>query len=163
LKDDEVVRSGWTRKNDRGDENMVSVNPYLNFNGNAEEAFNFYRTVFGGNFTALQRFRDTPDGGKLSAEEQEKIMHISLPIGRNVVLMATDALESMGQRLVVGNNFHLSIDAESKDQAYRLFYELSAGGEVEMPLQTMFWGAFFGMFRDKYGIRWMVSFDQTKK
>ena len=138
---------------------MLTINPYLNFNGNTEEAFNFYKSVFGGEFTALQRYRDMPEGSKLSLEEQEKIMHISLPVGRSTVLMATDALESMGQKLVEGNNFYLMIEAESKDQVYRLFYELSAGGEVTMPLQVTFWGAFFGQFKDKYGIQWMVSYE----
>ena len=138
---------------------MLTINPYLNFNGNTEEAFNFYKSVFGGEFTALQRYRDMPEGSKLSLEEQEKIMHISLPVGRSTVLMASDALESMGQKLVEGNNFYLMIEAESKDQVYRLFYELSAGGEVTMPLQVTFWGAFFGQFKDKYGIKWMVSYD----
>ena len=142
---------------------MLMINPYLNFNGKTEEAFNFYKSVFGGEFTALQRYRDMPEGSKLSLEEQEKIMHISLPVGRSTVLMASDALESMGQKLVEGNNFYLMIEAESKDQVYRLFYELSAGGEVTMPLQVTFWGAFFGEFKDKYGIRWMVSYDEKSK
>ena len=138
---------------------MLMINPYLNFNGKTEEAFNFYKSVFGGEFTALQRYKDMPEGSKLSLEEQEKIMHISLPVGRSTVLMATDALESMGQKLAEGNNFYLMIEAESKDQVYRLFYELSAGGEVTMPLQVTFWGAFFGQFKDKYGIQWMISYD----
>ena len=142
---------------------MLMINPYLNFNGKTEEAFNFYKSIFGGEFTALQRYKDMPEGSKLSLDEQEKIMHISLPVGRSTVLMATDALESMGQKLVEGNNFYLMIEAESKDQVYRLFYELSASGEVTMPLQVTFWGAFFGQFKDKYGIQWMVSYDDKKK
>ncbi len=132
---------------------MFTVNPYLNFNGTAEEAFNFYKSVFGGQFTALQRYKDMPEGDKLSTEEQEKIMHIALPIGRSTVLMASDALESMGMKLEVGNNFYLMIEAESKDQVYRLFYELSAGGEVTMPLQVTSGGPSSGSSRTSIGIR----------
>ncbi len=138
---------------------MTKVDIYLNFNGNTEEAFNFYKSVFGGEFSALQRFKDTPEAGKLSPADQEKLMHISLPIGSSMTLMATDALESMGQTLVVGNNFSISLGADSQEEADRIFGQLSAGGNVEMPLQITFWNAYFGMFTDKFGIQWMVSCD----
>jgi len=137
---------------------MVTINPYLNFDGTAEEAFNFYKSVFGGEFLFVQRFKDTSEGGKLSAAEKEKLMHISLPIGKGNILMATDALESMGHPLKVGNNFFLSVETESKAEAEKIYTGLSAGGNAEMPLQDTFWGAYFGMLTDKFGIHWMVSF-----
>jgi PhnB protein len=142
---------------------MRTVNPYLNFQGNTEEAFDFYKSVFGGDFITLQRFKDTPEAGKIPASEREKIMHISLPIGKGSILMATDALESMGQKLVVGNNFSISISTDSEEEATRLFNKLSAGGKVEMPLGKTFWGSFFGMFADKFGIQWMVSYDYKEQ
>jgi PhnB protein len=138
---------------------MASINPYLNFNGNTEEAFNFYKSVFGGEFIVLQRFKDTSEKDKLSPADQEKIMHIALPIGQGNILMATDALESMGQKLTIGNNFYLSIGAESKEEAEKLFTGLSAGGKIEMSLQDTFWGAYFGMFADKFGVQWMINYD----
>lgn len=137
---------------------MATLNPYLNFPGTTEEAFNFYKSVFGGEFLAVQRFKDTPEGAKLSPKEQEKIMHISLPVKGNV-LMATDAMESMGHKIIKGNDFHLSLSADSKEEADKLFNGLSAGGEIEMPLQDSFWGAYFGMFKDKFGIQWMINYD----
>src|SRR2546423_2464573 len=117
---------------------MTTVNPYLNFNGNTEEAFNFYKSVFGGEFIVLQRFKDTPEGDKMSAGDREKIMHVALPIGQGTVLMATDALESMGQKLTVGNNFYLTIGPESEEEADKLFKTLSAGGQITMPLAKAF-------------------------
>lgn len=142
---------------------MTAINPYLNFPGNTEEAFNFYKSVFGGEFTNLQRFKDMPQAGRMSEEDGEKIMHISLPIGKNNIVMATDVLLSMGQSLNVGTNFSLCIDAENEDEATRLFNALSIGGKIEMPLEKTFWGAFFGMFADKFGIRWMINYDYNKK
>ena len=142
---------------------MATINPYLNFMGNAEEAFNFYKSVFGGEFIALQRFKDIPDGDKLPANEQDKIMHIALPIGNGNILMATDALESMGQKLTNGNNFYISISAESEAEAEKLYNGLSAGGKIEMPLQKAFWGAYFGMFSDKFGVQWMVNYDYPQQ
>ena len=142
---------------------MLTINPYLNFAGNTEEAFNFYKSVFGGEFLALQRFKDTPEAGNIPKQEQDKIMHVALPIGNGAILMATDALESMGQKLTVGNNFYIAIQPETKEEAQRLFNGLSAGGKVEMPLQDAFWGAYFGMFQDKFGIQWMVNYDQNQK
>ncbi len=137
---------------------MISINAYLNFNGNTEEAFNFYKSVFGGEFTGLQRFKDTPHAGDIPAADQEKIMHISLPIGKSV-LMGTDVLESLGQRFSPGNNVHLTLNAESEAEADRLFNGLSAGGKAGMPMQKMFWGAYFGMCADKYQVSWMISHD----
>jgi len=142
---------------------MIKLNPYLNFPGRTEEAFNFYKSVFGGEFLMLQRFKDVkdlPDKEKMSADDMNKIMHISLKIG-NEVLMATDALESQGHMLTVGNNVSLSLSVDSKDGAERIFGALSKGGTVAMPMTDMFWGAYFGMVDDAYGIKWMISFDKT--
>ncbi|SMO53854.1 VOC family protein [Solitalea koreensis] len=138
---------------------MATINPYLNFNGNTEEAFNFYKSVFGGEFAVIQRFKDTPEADKVPDSEKEKIMHIALPIGNGNVLMATDALESMGHKTTLGTNFHLSISTNSEEETTKLFNALSAGGKVTVPLAQMFWGAFFGMCTDKFGIQWMVNFD----
>jgi PhnB protein len=142
---------------------MAAINPYLNFAGNTEEAFNFYRSVFGGEFLAVMRFRDTPEAGNIPENEKDKIMHIALPIGKGNILMATDALESMGHRLTAGNNFSLSIQPDSKPEAERLFNALSAGGEVAMPLEKAFWGAYFGMFTDRFGVQWMINYDESQQ
>lgn len=140
---------------------MASINPYLNFNGNTEEAFNFYKSVFGGEFVSLQRFKDTPGCEHVPANESNKIMHVALPIGKNNILMASDALESVGQPpLNTGTNFSICISADSRQQADELFKKLSAGGQVTMPLQDMFWGAYFGMLTDKFSIQWMMSYDE---
>ena len=141
---------------------MKAINPYLNFPGNTEEAFNFYKSVFGGEFVGLTRFKDTAEAGKLPNNEKEKLMHISLPIGNGSLLMATDALESQGWKLTPGNNFHLSIEADSKEEADKLYKDLSAGGKATMPLANTFWGAYFGMLTDKFGIQWMVSYTYEK-
>jgi PhnB protein len=142
---------------------MAKFNPYLNFPGTTEEAFNFYKSVLGGEFLVLQRFSDTPDSDKMPPDIREKIMHIALPLGDGNVLMATDAIESMGYPLTVGNNFYISISPESKEEAERLFNGLSAGGKVEMPLQDMFWGAYYGSFTDKFGVKWMVNYDKQQR
>ena len=139
---------------------MATINPYLNFMGNTEEAFLFYKSIFGGEFKALQRFKDTPEASRVPADEQDKIMHVALPIGPNL-LMATDALESMGHKATPGNNMSISIDAESEEEAVRLFDALAAGGQVSVKLEKMFWGAYFGMLTDKFGIQWMVSYDEN--
>jgi PhnB protein len=148
-------------RNQEGD-TMASINPYLNFPGNTEEAFNFYKSVFGGDFLALQRFSDTPHAGDVPEADKSKIMHVSLPIGKGNLLMGTDALEAFGQKLTVGNNIHIAIQPESREEAERLFNGLSAGGNVEMPLQDVFWGAYFGSLRDKFGIQWMINYDNKQ-
>ena len=141
---------------------MATINPYLNFLGNTEEAFNFYKSVFGGEFIMLQRFKDTPEAEMMSKEDGEKIMHIALAIGNGTILMATDVLESFGQKLNFGNNIYISLTAESKAEADTLFKGLSAGGKIEMPLQDTFWGAYFGIWADKFGVQWMVNYDYPK-
>ncbi len=141
---------------------MARINPHINFNGNAEEAFTFYRSVFGGEFTKVIRFKDIagPDM-PVAAHEENKIMHIALPIG-NSVLMANDVPEVLG---TVNENEHrskISVSAESREEADKLFAGLSAGGAVEMPLEDSPWGTYFAMFRDKYGIEWMIEFATGK-
>jgi PhnB protein len=138
---------------------MATINPYLNFPGTAEEAFNLYKSVLGGEFLALQRYKDMPEGNKVSAEDAEKIMHIALPIGNGNILMGTDALESMGQKLTTGNNFYLSLDVNSEGEADQVFNALSDGGQAIMPMQKAFWGSYFGMLTDKFGVQWMVSYE----
>jgi PhnB protein len=143
---------------------MVTLNPYLNFPGNTEEAFNFYKSVLGGDFAGgIFRFKDTPEANKLNAGDREKVMHIGLPLGKGNMLMATDALESMGHKVTAGTNFHLSIETESKEETNKIFNRLSAGGKVTMPLADTFWGAYFGMLTDKFGIQWMVSYTYPKE
>ncbi|SMO93816.1 VOC family protein [Gracilimonas mengyeensis] len=138
---------------------MPTINPYLNFQGNTEEAFNFYKSIFGGDFIGgISRFKDTPEAEKLSGNELDKIMHIALPFGDANMLMATDALESMNQKVKQGNNIYLCISADSKQQADDFFAGLATGGDVELDMHEAFWGDYFGMLKDKFGIKWMISF-----
>lgn len=141
---------------------MAAVNPYLNFAGNTEEAFNFYKSVFGGEFAALMRFKDNQECSAMSESDKERIMHIALPIDNGSILMGTDSLESMGQKLTVGNNFYIALAPDSKEEADRLFNGLSEGGKIEMPLQDMFWGGYFGSFADKFGVQWLVNYDKSR-
>ena len=142
---------------------MARVSTYLNFPRNTEEAFNFYKSIFGGEFGGggVARFRDIPvsDGTPAIAEEDRNlIMHIELPILGGHVLMATDAPESFGMTVNVGNNMHISLEPESRDETTRIFNALAEGGTITMPLQDMLWGAYYGSCSDKYGINWMVNF-----
>ena len=142
---------------------MALINPYINFNGNAEEAFLFYQSVFGGEFAQIMRFKDIASAEHpISENEGNKIMHIALPIGKNI-LMANDVPESMGQVNENENRSKISISAESREEADKLFNGLSAGGNIEVPITDSPWGSYFGMFRDKYGIEWMVDFDPKYK
>jgi len=142
---------------------MATLNPYLNFAGNTEEAFNFYKSVLGGEFLVIQRFKDTPQAGNFSEADGNKIMHVSLPVGKGNILMGTDTLESQGHQLNMGNNISLSLSPESEAETEKLFKGLSAGGTVLQPLEKAFWGAYFGMFIDKFGITWMVNYDMNQK
>jgi PhnB protein len=138
---------------------MPKLNTYLNFAGNAEEAFNFYKSVFGGEFRSIIRFKDMPlPGIKISGEAENKIMHISLPVGKEDVLMASDALESNGQKLVAGNNVSISIFPHSKEEADILFNALSAGGVIQMPIANQMWGDYYCGLKDKFGVQWMVDY-----
>ncbi|UBM59990.1 VOC family protein [Marinilongibacter aquaticus] len=142
---------------------MALINPHINFNGNAEEAFNFYKSVFGGEFLKIMRFKDIASAEFPVAEhEANKIMHIALSIGPNV-LMANDVPESLGRTNENENRSKIAISAESKEEADKLFNGLSEGGQVEMPITDSPWGSYFGMFRDKYGIEWMVDYDPNYK
>ena len=138
---------------------MAQINPYIHFNGNAEEAFTFYKSVFGGEFAMIVRFKDisSPEF-PVTENDANKIMHIALPIGKNI-LMANDVPESLGQTNENENRSKISISAESKEEAEKLFNVLSVGGQIEAPIGDSPWGSYFGMFRDKYGIEWMVDFD----
>src|SRR5690349_242540 len=124
---------------------MISTNPYLHFAGNTEQAMNFYKSIFGGTFITFQRFKELPGGERMPKAEQEMIIHVSLSIGNGIVIMATDALESMGRRVTPGNNMYICIQSESVEETNRLFGELSNGGVIEMPLNETMWGAYFGM------------------
>jgi len=142
---------------------MASINPHINFNGNAEEAFNFYKSVFGGEFTKIIRFKDiSSDEFPIPENEANKLMHIALPIGQNF-LFANDVMEMMGRVNENENRSKISIVAESKEEAYKLFNGLSDGGQIEMPIEENPDGTYFAMFRDKFGIEWMVKFDPNHK
>jgi PhnB protein len=143
---------------------MTKLHTYLNFAGNTEEAFNFYRSVFGGEFTSLVRFKEFPmEGVNIPKEDEDKVMHVALPIGEGNVLMATDTLQSLGQQLVQGNNVYISVDPSSKEEADRLFNALSDGGEVESPIADQAWGDYYGSFKDKFGVMWMVNYSPPKE
>ncbi|MBI4225645.1 VOC family protein [Candidatus Roizmanbacteria bacterium] len=143
---------------------MTKLNTYLNFAGNTEDAFKFYKSVFGGKFTSVVRFKDMPmEGVKIPKKDENKIMHIGLPIGQDNVLMATDTLESLGQKLIQGNNVYISIHPKSKKEATRIFKALSAGGKIEMPIADQMWGDYYGSFKDKFGVQWMVNYSYPKK
>ncbi len=143
---------------------MALINPHINFNGNAEEAFTFYKSVFGGEFAKVIRFKDLAGPDFPVAEKEEaKIMHIALPIGKSNMLMANDVPESMGRTAENENRSKIVISAESKEEANGLFNGLSAGGQIEGPIGDSPWGTYFGCFRDKYGIEWIVEFDPNYK
>jgi len=143
---------------------MTKLNTYLNFAGNTEEAFNFYKSVFGGEFTSVVRFKDMPmEGVSIPKMDENKIMHIGLPVGKDDVLMASDSLESLGQKLNQGNNVYISVHPESKEEADRIFEVLSAGGTIEMPIADQPWGDYYGSFQDKFGVMWMVNYSYPKK
>ncbi len=144
---------------------MASINPYLIFNGNCEAAFLFYKSVFGGEFPYIGKFKDMPADDNCpppTAEDAERIMHVSLPIGKDSVLMGSDSTSQSGD-VIVGNNFSVSINTDSTAEADKLFSGLSADGNVIMPMNKTFWGAYFGMFSDKFGICWMINFDEVQQ
>lgn len=142
---------------------MTTINPWINFNGNAEEAFTFYKSIFGGEFTKIIRFKDlaNPDF-QVPDAEKEKMMLITLPIGNSNVLMANDVPSFMGKVNENENRSKISVSTESKEEADRIFNDLSVGGNIEGPMGDSPWGTYFGMFRDKYGIEWMIEFSKGK-
>ncbi|MGZ3850516.1 MAG: VOC family protein [Flavisolibacter sp.] len=139
---------------------MALINPYIHFNGNAEEAFTFYKSVFGGAFAKTMRYKDlsSPEH-PIDEKDANRIMHISLPVGKANVLMGSDVLTIMGQVTENDNRNTISISAESREEADKLFKGLSDGGKIEMPIADGPLGSYFGMFADKYGVQWMVHFD----
>jgi PhnB protein len=145
---------------------MPSANVYLTFNGNCEQAFNFYRSVLGGEFGYMGRFKDMPpyEGSKpMPADDADKIMHVSLPIGKETVLMGSDTGGEWAPDFLQGNNFSISLKVDSIEEADRLFNGLSNSGRVTMPMNKTFWGDYFGMFADKFGVNWMISFNEGQK
>jgi len=144
---------------------MATVNVYLTFNGNCKEAFDFYKSVFGGDYPYVGTFGEMPpqEGMTMPEEDKNRIMHISLPISKETVLMGSDTGGEWASGYQQGNNFSVSINADSKEEADKLFNGLSAGGRITMPMNHTFWGAYFGMFTDKFGISWMVNYDDPSK
>jgi PhnB protein len=138
---------------------MAQINPYIHFNGNAEEAFTFYKSVFGGEFAMVKRFSEMSiPGSPITEQEGNKIMHIALPVGEHNILMGSDTPSFMGTHNEQETRSKISISAQSREEADQLFAGLSAGGTVEMPMADSPWGSYFGMFRDKFGIEWMIDF-----
>ena len=144
---------------------MAVVNPYLNFPGTCEDAFNFYKSVFGGEFGYLGRFGDMPpqEGHTVSEADKNKVMHVSLPLSNGSMLMGSDTGGEWAKDSVVGNNISLSINVNSQDEADRIFNALSAGGKVTMPMAKTFWGDYFGMCTDKFQINWMMSYNEQQQ
>ena len=144
---------------------MAVINPYLNFNGNCEEAFNHYKSIFGGEFTYVGRYSEMPADADhpLSDEDKNKIMHISLPFTKDNVLMGSDTGGQWAPDFKVGNNISISINASTKEEADRVFNSLADGGQVTMPMGETFWGDYFGMCTDRFGINWMMSFNEKYK
>jgi len=142
---------------------MTTVNTYLTFNGNCEKAFNFYKSAFGTEIEHISKFKDMPPSPEFEVleDDKEKVMHVSLPVG-NTVLMGSDTSGEWVKNFKQGNNFSVSINTDSKDEADRLFKVLSENGQVMMSMEKTFWGSYFGMFTDQFGIQWMVSFSEEK-
>ncbi len=140
---------------------MTRINPYLTFNGNTKEVFDFYKSIFGGEFAEMMRYGDVPSSNEMPIADgdKDKIMHIALPIGSNV-LMGGDAIKTNGQKLTEADNFSIAVSPDSREEADRIFGGLADGGTVEMPLADAFWGDYFGMLRDRFGIQWMVSYNE---
>lgn len=134
------------------------LNTYLTYDGNAREAFDFYKSVFGGDYTAFMTYADGPEDMQVADEHKGKVMHVSLPIGASV-LMASDHVPGFGPPLTTGNNFSISIEGKSKEHCDEIFAKLSEGGEVKMPMDETFWGAYFGCWVDKFGINWMINYE----
>lgn len=141
---------------------MTTVNVYITFNGNCEEAFRFYQSIFGGEFTQFSRFNEMPpseDGQGMPDDQKNRIMHVSLPISNETAIMGSDTGGEWAASFIAGNNFSVSINVDSRAEADKIFNGLSQGGHVTMPLSDTFWGSYFGMCTDKFGINWMMSCD----
>ena len=138
---------------------MATINSYLNFNGNTEEVFSFYKSVFGGEYAMVMRYKDAPQENQMGEKDGEKIMHMALPVGQHTVLMGSDWPEAYGKP-IEGSNVSLSISADSKEEADKIFNGLAEGGQVTMPMENTFWGSYFGMLKDRFGFNWMISYDE---
>ncbi|HEY0680210.1 MAG TPA: VOC family protein [Chitinophagaceae bacterium] len=141
---------------------MLSTNPYLIFNGTAESAMNFYRSVFGGEFTGFQRYKDIPGGEKMKPDDQQKMLHVTLTTDKGVAFMASDSVDSKGDDLTFGNNHHICIQAESEQEVDKIYEGLVKDGKSEMPPNKTFWGAYFAMCTDKFGFKWMINYSEIK-
>ena len=137
---------------------MKAVHPYLHFNGNCEEAFGFYRSVFGAEFSMISRFKDAPANNHFLKDEDDKILHVSLPLGPSAMLMGSD-IPSAFPQAITGTHFYISLHTDSQEEADRIFTALSMAGQITMPIEKTFWGSYFGMLNDQYGVQWMVSYD----
>jgi PhnB protein len=144
---------------------MTTINTYLTFNGNCEEAFSFYKSVFGGEFAHIGKFKNMPESPDfpVAEEDKEKVMHVSFPISKETILMGSDTGGEWAANFTQGNNFSISINTDSKEEADRFFNDLSQKGKIIMPMNKIFWDSYFGMFKDQFGIQWMVSFDQAQR
>jgi len=136
----------------------MTISPYLYFNGNCAEAFAAYKAIFGGDYVSKRHFCDAPADFKFGDDEANKVMHVSLPVGETI-LMGADIANSMGQTAIVGTNFSLSYSPETRNEADRVFTALADGGEAMMAMQNTFWGSYFGMVRDRFGIQWLINFN----
>jgi len=141
---------------------MTTINPYLHFDGNCEQAFAFYHRIFGGELSQITRFSDFPSDIPLTEEEGKRVLHVLLPINQKTTLIGSDQSLHFDPELKVGNNVSLAINVPSEEEAQRLFSELSKNGKVTSPLEKTFWGAWFGMFTDQFGIHWMISHDKKQ-
>lgn len=164
---DQYIEAQFKLRKQLRTDSSARVCSYLNFPGNTEDAFLFYRSVFKTEFTGngIQRFGDLPDGADhppVADSVKKMVLHIELPIIGNHILMGTDAPKEMGFTVIQGNNMHISLEPETRSETQRIFDELSKGGSITMPLQDMFWGAYFGSFTDKFGINWMLNFASKK-
>jgi PhnB protein len=143
---------------------VTKLHSYLNFAGKAQEAFDFYKSVFGGEFSSVVRFKDFPmEGVTFDKDDEDKIMHIGLPIGDDNILMASDVLESFGRPLVEGNNVYVSVHPTSRQDAGRIFNALSEGAEVETPIADQAWGDYYGALKDRFGVQWMVNYSPPRE
>lgn len=142
---------------------MVKLHPYVNFKGNCEEAFNFYKSIFGGEFSYVGRYKDIPGESQHDPADADKIMHIGLPLGGGTLLMGSDVPKSYEDHFVTGTNITLSVSPENEEEARHIFDALSMGGRVTMPQEKTFWGSLFGMLTDKFGINWMVDYELPKE
>lgn len=141
---------------------MLSINPYLNFKGNTEEAMRFYKKILGGEFTLVTRYGEIPGGDKMPEPDRQKINHITLTLPNGSVIMATDVLEFMDDRVTMGTNFFIIIHTENEEETDRLFNALSENGKIEVPVNKTFWGAYFGMCVDRFGVQWMINYSYKK-